>query len=347
MPRSKTYPTKKRGRPVCGDPNDPEGMYVWMRRYLEALQVKNYAPSTLNVRELLLLRLIEWLEARGIARPVQVTKPILERYQRHLFHYRTANGRPLSFRNQSNHLVAVRGYFRWLAKQNVILANPASELEFPRKEQRLPKYILTRDEAEKVLSEPDLTDPLGVRDRALMEVLYATGIRRGEVIGLTIFDIDRDRETLMVRRGKGNRQRVVPLLERAVLWVDKYVHDIRPGFVVPPDDGALFLTALGEPLTAKWTSALVRRHVKSAIDKPGSCHLFRHTMATLMLENGADIRHIQEILGHRQLSSTQLYTQVSIKKLCAVHRATHPGAAWPGVKKAEPKDAETKTNVST
>jgi len=120
---------------------------------------------------------------------------------------------------------------------------------------------------------------------------------------------------------------MVPIGEQAIAWLERYLNDVRPGLVVPPDDGTLFLTAMGEELSPSRLTQLVRDYVNAAdTGKKGACHLFRHTMATLMLENGADIRYIQEMLGHVELSTTQIYTQVSIRKLQAVHALTHPTA---------------------
>jgi integrase/recombinase XerD len=317
----------RKPKPVVGDPSDREGLYAWMKRYLEALRIKNYSERTVENRESYLSFFIAWCEARSLSRPQEVTKPILERYQRHLFHLRKENGKPLSFRSQHSRLVPVRAYFKWLARQNVLLWNPASELELPRLERRLPKHVLTASEAEQVLAQPDVREPLGVRDRAILEVLYSTGIRRMEVIGLSVYDLDGDRGTLMVRQGKGKKDRMVPIGEQAVAWVERYLSEVRAGLVVPPDDGRLFLTAAGEEFSPNRLTQLVRGYVNAAdTGKKGACHLFRHTMATVMLENGADIRYIQEMLGHVELSTTQIYTQVSIRKLQAVHALTHPTA---------------------
>jgi integrase/recombinase XerD len=130
---------------------------------------------------------------------------------------------------------------------------------------------------------------------------------------------------MMVREGKGKKDRVVPVGSRALVWIDKYLADVRPDLAGGADDGTLFLSAYGHPLGVERLAEIVREAVNdSGIGKRGSCHMFRHTMATLMLENGADIRFIQAMLGHADLKSTEIYTQVSIKALKAVHTATHP-----------------------
>jgi integrase/recombinase XerD len=180
-------------------------------------------------------------------------------------------------------------------------------------------------EAEAVLAQPNVTTTTGLRDRAILETLYATGIRRTELVGLSTGDVDLERGTLWIRRGKGGRQRVVPISRRTLAWIERYRIASPPQLDSRPDDGPLFLARGGRRLRPEHVSDTVRRYVRSAsLGKTGSCHLFRHTMATLMLENGADVRFIQAILGHAQLSTTALYTHVSIAVLQAVYRRTHP-----------------------
>jgi integrase/recombinase XerD len=334
----------KKQRPVVA--LDPEGLTAWMKRYLLWLRTKNYSERTVENREKYLGFLIAWCEARSVLRPQDVTKPILERYQRHLYHLRKADGKPLSFRAQHSRLIPVRGYFKWLTRQNVLLSNPASELELPRLEHRLPKHVLSVDEAERVLAQPDLREPLGVRDRAILETLYSTGIRRVEVIGLSLYALDAERGTLLIRQGKGKKDRMVPIGERAIRWLEKYLYEVRPELVVGPDEGTLFLTNVGESFTPNRLTQLVRHYIDAAeLGKRGSCHLFRHTMATLMLEHGADIRYIQEMLGHVDLSTTQIYTQVSIRKLKQVHNATHPGARLQRREQAEREAAGARPDI--
>lgn len=306
--------------------SEPDGLYVWLRRYLEWLRVRAYSGDTIRNRENALLSFIEWCEARSITRPVEVTKPILERYQRHLFHLRKPDGKPLSFRGQVWRLVPVRAYFKWLTKENVLLWNPASELTLPRTERRLPKHVLTEAEVEAVLAQPELGTAQGLRDRAMLETFYSTGMRRSELLGLKIFDLDTERGTVLVH-GKGKKDRMIPIGERALAWIRRYLDRARPELVVLPDEGVLFLTRFGEAFHPAPLTNLVRGYIDAAeLGKSGSCHLFRHTMATVMLERGADIRFIQEMLGHAELGTTQIYTQVSVRKLKEIHTATHPSS---------------------
>lgn len=204
----------------------------------------------------------------------------------------------------------------------------AAAIELPRLPRLLPRGVLSVEEVEAVLAQPDLDTPEGLRDRAIMETFYSTGVRAEELAGLGVFDVDAGRETLFVRAAKGQRERIVPIARRAIGWVDRYRLDARAELVVPPDDNVLFVNNTGRPFTSRRLGLRIRPHLQAAgIDKPGLCHLFRHTCATLMLEGGADLRYVQEMLGHANVATTQIYTQVSIRQLKAVHTATHPGAA--------------------
>ena len=186
------------------DPSDPQGMWVMMERFFEWMQIKNYSAKTIEVRRSYMGYFINWCAERGIVRPCEVTKPIIERYQRYMYQYRKRNGDPLSFRSQHARLVPLRSWFKWLTRNNHILYNPASEIELPKLEHRLPKHILTQSEAEQVVNTPNVSLPSGVRDRAILETLYSTGIRRMELINLRLYDVDADRGTIItVRQGKG------------------------------------------------------------------------------------------------------------------------------------------------
>ena len=316
---------RKAHKPAPAPLSDP--MHALLDEFLVSMQTQNFSDDSVNTRRFCVGYFIDWCKERGLENPVEITRPILERYQRSLYQHRKKNGQPLTFRTQNSRLRALKAWFRWLARQNYTLHNPASELILPRLENRLPKYVLTAGEAEQVLQQPDITDPEGLRDRAILETFYATGMRRMEVAGLKLYDIDAERGTVMVRQGKGKKDRMIPIGERALAWSDKYIREARPQLLASMEDGTVFLTHLGEPFNRVQLTKLVRTYlIKSNIGKVGGCHLFRHTVATLMLENGADIRVIQEMLGHARLSTTELYTRVSINLLKQVYAATHPAA---------------------
>lgn len=308
-------------------PPEPEGLSFYLRRYLEYLGMKGHTPMGIYNVERYLQAFIHWCEPHALARPAQVGKADIELYQRYLFHHRKADGEPLSVFSQRTALVPLRGFFRWLAREGHIARDPAVDIELPRAHHVLPSQILTATEAECVLRQPDTRRPGGLRDKAILEVLYSTGLRRMEIAQLHVADIDNNRGLVFVNQGKWGKDRWVPISDRALSWVQRYLTEVRPTSVTAPDDGTLFLTRNGLPFNQCWLSTTISNYVRRArVGKSGSCHLFRHTMATLMLENGADIRFIQAMLGHADLKSTQIYAHVSVAQLKAVHSATHPGA---------------------
>jgi len=306
-------------------PSDPRAFAAYLAHYLDHLRTKGYSTQGVAYRGMGLKQFVAWLEERGITRIHEVTRPILERYAKHLHYALNRSGRTLSVASQSNRLTAIRHFFRWLTRQNHLLYNPAAELELPRAEHRLPQAVMTAEEAERVLIQPDIATPEGVLHRAVMEVLYSTGIRRAELVNLDLVDVNASRGVVSVRQGKGKKDRFVPIGDRALLWVQKYRDEVRRTWEMPASPKALFLDPLGQRLDPHRISRAVQKHIDQAeIGKKGRCHIFRHTMATLMLEGGADIRYIQHILGHAQLSTTEIYTHVAIGKLKDVHTLTHP-----------------------
>lgn len=305
-------------------PSAPDSLAAWIRRYLTHLETLHRSVADQRTRRSRLAQFHAWCVERSIERPQEVTHAHVERFQRHLFLYRKASGAPMAVNGQRIALFTVEMFFRWLVRQNVITSNPAADLELPRRTDDL-REPLTLIEMEAVLALPDLEQPEGLRDRACLELFYATGIRRTELANLIQSDLDRTRGTLHVRLGKGKKDRFVPVGERAMAWVAKYEREARPVLLSDPSIKHVFLNQYGQPLSPDGLSWRVRDYFKQAgIAKRGACHLFRHTMATAMLDNGADIRHVQEILGHGQITSTQRYTHVSIARLQAVHAATHP-----------------------
>jgi integrase/recombinase XerD len=312
--------------PVPWDQSDPTTLAAMLGQY-QLWMTPRFSQATVKVRYDQVRPFLLWAAERSVWRPQEVTRAMLEAYQRHLMHHRKSSGEPLSVQTRSMRISALKSFFSWLTKQNHLLFNPASELELPRIGRQLPRHVLTLAEVEAVLSVPDLEDPMGVRDRAILEVLFSTGIRRQELIELECDCVDPERMVVMVRQGKGRKDRVVPIGERALVWLGKYLEEVRPGLVRALDPGFVFLMQNGRKLTVTPLGRRVRRYVKeSGIGKTGGCHLFRHSMATLMHENGCDIRLLQAILGHTDLNTTQVYTHLSISRLREAHAATHPAA---------------------
>jgi integrase/recombinase XerD len=306
-------------------------MHTDVCAYLEYWRTMGYREAGVVLRLKALRRFVAWADDYGLRSVSELTLPLLERYRRDLYLYRKADGGSLSINSQQLLLVPLRGFFKWLARSRRIPANPAEELELPRKPLRLPTRVLSVSDVENLIREADTSRPWGVRDRAILEVLYSTGMRRSELASLTVDDWNRERSTISIRQGKGGRDRVVPLGARGAVWLGRYLDDVRPRLARGPEEQILFLTDYAERFKKNRLGDLVRRYLDWAgIAIPGACHLLRHACATHMLENGADIRYIQALLGHADLRSTQIYTQVSIVKLKEVHAATHPASAAHG-----------------
>ncbi len=309
--------------------NDPEGFGVLGEKYFQALAVNNRSPKTIEAKRMDLRRFVAWCEVRDITRPSELTKATAEAYQRHLHHHRKEDGKPLSVGTQRHRITVVKMLYRWLVNAGYLPHSPLEAIELPKLPKQLPKAILSVEEIEQVLSQPDIETPTGLRNRAMMEVLYSTGIRRAELLDLQLQDVDAARGLLRVNQGKGQKDRIIPIGERALKWIARYLDDGRPELVKRVSESILFISwHFGGRMHESTLTGALREYVKQAgIDKPGSVHIFRHSTATLMLENGADIRHIQALLGHEDLSTTQIYTQVAITHLKDVHQKTHPATA--------------------
>jgi len=298
--------------------------YPYLLKYNSAMQVRGYSPNTLHRRESDIRRFVGWCDDRGIDHPNQVTKPLLESYQRYLFHYRQANEQALSATSQNHYLTSIRQYFKWLTQENYLLYNPASELIIIQQTPSLP-VVLSLDEIHALMQQPDTTTSGGIRDRAILELFYSTGLRRTELCNLMLKDISLTRQTMYIRKGKGNKDRLLPIGDSAVLWLKKYLNQARHEYLTDIHQDSLFLNDYGDAFRDNKLGDKVKRFMKNAgIDVLGSCHLLRHAMATHMLENGAELRYIQVMLGHANVSTTQIYTHVSIRKLQEVHKRTHP-----------------------
>lgn len=332
-------------------PEDPRGMPALMALWVEAMRTRALSESHVDTCQMDVSAFIVFCQERGVTKAAHVTKPVIERYQRHLFYYRKptrdgSEGEPLGVRTQIERLTAIRLFFRWLARNNHVLSNPASDIDLPKVPPRRPPEVLSVAEVEEILAQPDLRTPFGVRDRAILETLYSTGMRRKELSRLLVTDLQTAAGIVRIRHGKGRKERIVPIGARALAWIRRYLVDIRPQLATTPDDGTLFLTATGKPFWPDTLTQLARDYVKKAgIAKPGSCHLFRHTMATLMLDNGADTRFIQEMLGHATLLATQIYTHVAIKKLKEIHTATHPGAGLDSYARRDDRETDEEGNA--
>jgi integrase/recombinase XerD len=221
-------------------------------------------------------------------------------------------------------IAAVRGLHRFLIAEDLAGDDPSTMVDAPRPGARLPK-ALEIDETLKLIESPDSATPLGRRDRAILEFMYASGARVSEVVGLDLYDLDLDDRTAMVT-GKGSRQRLVPIGRQAIEAISRYLPDRRASLGGRPDPGAVFLNARGGRLSRQGVWGIVRKAAQRAGLAPESVspHVLRHSAATHMVEGGADLRTVQEMLGHASISTTQVYTRVSPQHLIEVYVDSHP-----------------------
>jgi len=256
--------------------------------------------------------------AAGLERPVTA----LDREALEAF-VRQQRSRGLSPRSVARAVAAIRSFYRFLVLEQQLADNPADDLQAPRAWPALPIF-LSLDEVDALLAQPDVSVPLGLRDRAMIEVLYATGMRVSELIGLSVRDLELDQEYLMVR-GKGDKERLVPIGEEAAAWVRRYQRDSRPALAGRRSSARLFLNARGGALTRVGFWKILKAHGRRAnLPRRLSPHVIRHSFATHLLERGADLRAIQMMLGHADLSTTQIYTHVLEARLRAVYDKFHP-----------------------
>ncbi|MFB3923547.1 MAG: site-specific tyrosine recombinase XerD [Terriglobia bacterium] len=233
--------------------------------------------------------------------------------------------RGLSGRSVARHLVSLRNVFRFLLREGTLQADPTAEIEAPRIGQSLPKY-LTAEEVEKLLAQPDSSTPAGMRDKAMLEVLYATGMRVSELIGLRWEDFETNLGVVRCR-GKGNKERLIPVGKAALREVEAYVQRGRPGLAKKRESPFLFLNHLGGPLSRVGFWKILGRYGRGAgIATALTPHVVRHSFATHLLERGADLRSIQLMLGHSDISTTQIYTHVLKERLKQVYQEHHPRA---------------------
>jgi integrase/recombinase XerD len=266
---------------------------------------------------------LAWLESRGVALAQARTEDVLS-YQSFLYAQRKLNGKPYSSGNLKNRIKALKSFFRFLYRRRYLLHDPAASIDYPRSERRLPRVILTREEARKILEAPDTKTPTGLRDRAILETFYATGIRSGELSNLTPDDVDTEERVLRIVLGKGRRDRRVPLTRVAAEALDLY-HAKARGKLVRREKRFLFLQNRGSRMDSGTLNRIVRKYAAAArVKKRVSCHTFRHSVATHLLKGRADIRHIQALLGHASLATTQRYTHVELQDLQKVIRRAHP-----------------------
>ena len=289
--------------------------------FVEELRVRRYSASSIEKAHDELPRLIHHLRENGVRDARAVSEEHLVAYARQLELRTTRRGTPLAASSRASALNTIRRFFAFLASRGHLLRDPAAAIPLPRCA-RLPRGILSERQARRLVAAPFSGSVIGKRDRAILELLYGAGIRLGEATRADVSDLDLREGVLLVRSGKGKKDRVVPVQGRAALALDTYLAEARPE-LVKRVDAALFLSRHGGRLSMVGLRAMVKRHGQ-AIGVRGSPHVLRHSCATHLLRGGADIRHVQELLGHRRLATTALYTRVAVEDLRQVLARAHP-----------------------
>lgn len=296
-----------------------------MAMYLDELRRRNYATRTVEEYGYDLDIMRRFLAEKNILEIQTVTSAALSDYQRWLFYQPTQQGTARSVGTQNKMLAPMKRMFRFLTIEGIIVRDPAKDLERGREPHRLPRNILTPREAKRIIDHIDTSHVRGYRARTLLEVLYATGIRSSELINLRLGDVNCDEELLTVRHGKGGHDRVVPLSAMACRFIETYVKGIRPRLAKSVTQDHLFLSSRGKPMEKGSINLLIKLHTRKAgLKKHVTCHVWRHTCATHLVQNNANLRHVQEMLGHRSLTTTERYLQLTVTDLKQAHRKFHP-----------------------
>ena len=264
-------------------------------------------------------RFVTYARVKGAASPTDIGAKSLREY---VYHLKDLGLAPASIRRNVS---AVRSYFKFLLGEGHVVRDPSERLETPKRWRTLPE-VLGVDEIEKLLAAPSLDEPLAFRDRAMLELAYGAGLRVSEWISLGIRDVMLQDHLVRVF-GKGAKERLVPIGRRAIGAIAIYLRELRPSLEKGEGKGALFLNARGRPLSRMGAWKILRKYVDQAgITKPVSPHTLRHSFATHLLEGGADLRAVQEMLGHVDISTTQIYTHIDREYLRSVHKQFHPRA---------------------
>ena len=292
-------------------------MELEIGHYLRSLELANYSKSTLKHRRIELGILQRFLEKRDIFAAQAVTEKDIFDFMIKIKNTKSSLTKDnLSSSTLTTYIVCLRTFFSYLKEQNAILVNPAQKLKCPRQAVKLPRGYFTEEEVEKIFSVIDINNKFGIRDRAMLELLYSTGLRASEALSLKPEDIDFEKNLVFVRHGKGAKERMTPIGKHALFWVKYYLDNARIQIIGKKEIPFLFV-GHGKNSGIYW--ALNQRiriyKAKAGICKIGAAHLFRHTCATHMLKHGADIRYVQEMLGHEHISTTSVYTKVTIGHL--------------------------------
>jgi len=292
--------------------------------FMEAMRVRNYSKATIKLRAGSLNLFFRYLVSLGVHDTREVGRQTMQAYQAWLMTQR------YTMQSVHVHLSAVRRFFEHMEKSDAILLNPCNGVPLPHFDRPLPRNVLTLKEARAVLDAPDTQTKVGIRDKAMLELFYSTGIRVGEMAQLSIHDADTRHAMLRVTRGKGARDRVVPMGKKACDYLKEYLEEVRSQWCkCKRDERALWLgcAAPFAPFKRDGIEQMVSRYgIKVGLSKPLTPHVWRHTCATHLVAAGANVAHVQRLLGHRSLDTTQIYTRVALPEVKKTFKRSHPRA---------------------
>lgn len=292
----------------------------YIEPFLEVLKLRNYASATIKSYRDHLTLFLRWCRESSVTDIRLITTDYIREYQKDIMNH------GLTPETVHLKLRSLKRFFEYMEETNQLLCNPADRIIFPNLGTRLPKHILTIAEMKRLLETPNTGMWYGIRDRAILEVLYSTGIRRAECVNLNVYDIDYDAGCLRVNNGKGAKDRIVPVGASALTWTKEYAQKIRPRHAdKQPNTRTLFLTNQGRAFTGTALGRLVGRYAKrSRLNKPVSAHTIRRSLATHMLQEGAHPQYVQRILGHATIDTIEKYVRLTGADLKKTHKNTHP-----------------------
>ena len=294
--------------------------------YIEDCMARGHSNATVNTKNNLLIMFIRWALTQKVECIQNIDLYLMEDYRKYVSAYRKPkNNEPLSIVTQAQRLIALTTFLNRMFYYDVITDNYFTKFELPRTGRRLPKFVPDQDQIELIINQTLVKGKVGIRDKAILEMYYASGVRRNELANLDIRHVDFKELTVTVRKGKGGYDRTVPIVQRTIDALNDYLEKVRPELVTFESGDAIFLGLTGKRILSSKLTELVGGYIRrSGVAEEGACHLLRYATGTHMLQNGADIRYVQEQLGHEDISSTQLYALVSIRDLKIVHAKTHP-----------------------
>jgi integrase/recombinase XerD len=301
-----------------------------LKGHLDYMKLRSYSVWTQDKYQRIVQVFLNWLlSEKSIERIQDVTKEVLREYENKIYsEKRIKDNQPESLGTKGGKIGALKCFFKFLAKRHHILYNPAADLDYPVMRREALKDTLKEREIQKILECPKGDTPVQIRDRAILELFYSTGIRNAELRNIRVEDFDSQQRELKIKHAKGyfgERQRVLPVGRLATAWIEEYLKNSRPKLMTKESTDFLFVSRFGRKLGGDTTWEVVKKYAMLAgIKKKVWPHLLRHSFATHLLRHGADIRHVQELLGHQSIDSTQIYTKIEISDLKKVHQKTHP-----------------------